>query len=102
MKIKKGDSVKILQGNQRGKVGEVLEVVPRRQAVVVKGINVVKKHLKAQKTKAQSGIVDKTLAIAASRVAPICPSCGKATRIKYTTGQGHKARQCRRCQQSFK
>ena len=47
MKIKKGDTVKVLSGNDKGKTGEVLEVIPKTEKIVVKGINIRKKHVKA-------------------------------------------------------
>ena len=49
MKIRKGDNVKILSGNDKGKTGEVLEVIPKTEKIVVKGINIRKKHVKPRK-----------------------------------------------------
>ena len=57
MRIKKGDNVQVLSGNDKGKTGEVLEVIPKLDKVVVKGINIRKKHVKARKQGEESGII---------------------------------------------
>ena len=57
MKIRKGDNVKVLAGNDKGKTGEVLEVIPNTQKIVVKGINVRKKHVKPRKQGEEGGII---------------------------------------------
>ena len=63
MKIRKGDTVKVLSGNDKGKTGEVLEVIPKTEKVVVKGINIRKKHIKPRKQGEQSGIIPTECAI---------------------------------------
>ena len=57
LKIKKGDTVKVLSGNDKGKTGEVLEIIPKAQKVVVKGINIRKKHVKPRKQGEEGGII---------------------------------------------
>ena len=57
MRIKKGDTVKVLSGNDKGKTGEVLEVIPKTERIVVKGVNIRKKHVKARKQGEESGII---------------------------------------------
>ena len=57
MRIKKGDTVKVLSGNDKGKTGEVLEIIPKTERIIVKGINVRKKHVKARRQGEESGIV---------------------------------------------
>jgi large subunit ribosomal protein L24 len=82
LKIKKGDTVVILTGKDKGKQGEILSVNPTDSRVVVKGINVVKKNTKASATSA-GGIVEKELSIHASNVSLIDPKSGKPTRAGY-------------------
>ena len=88
MKIKKGDTVQVLSGNDKGKKGEVLEVMPKTESVVVKGVNVRKKHVKARKQGEESGILSIECAVLASKVNVVCPKCGKATRIGYSEEKG--------------
>ena len=97
MKIKKGDNVKVLSGNDKGKTGEVLEVIPKTEKVIVKGINVRKKHVKARKQGEESGIIPVECAIHVSKVNVVCPKCGKATRIGYVEEKGEKVRVCKKC-----
>ena len=68
MKIKKGDNVKVLAGNDKGKTGEVLEVIPGSEKIIVKGVNVRQKHTKPRKQGEAGGIVEVEVAIPASKV----------------------------------
>lgn len=97
MKIKKGDTVQVLTGNDKGKTGEVLEVMPKTQRVVVKGVNVRKKHIKPRKQGEQGGIVAVECAVLASKVNVVCPKCGKTTRIGYSIEKDEKIRICKKC-----
>ena len=97
MRIKKGDTVQVLSGNDKGKTGEVLEVMPKDSKVVVKGVNVRKKHVKARKQGEESGILSIECAVLANKVNVVCPKCGKATRIGYSEEKGEKVRVCKKC-----
>ena len=97
MRVKKGDTVQVLSGNDKGKKGEVLEVMPKTDSVVVKGVNVRKKHVKARKQGEESGILSIECAVLASKVNVVCPKCGKATRIGYSEEKGEKVRICKKC-----
>ena len=97
MKIRKGDTVKVLSGNDKGKTGEVLEVIPNSQKVVVKGINVRKKHIKPRKQGEEGGIIPVECAIHASKVNVVCTKCGKAARIGYEVEKDGKVRVCKKC-----
>ncbi len=101
MKIKTGDNVKILSGIDRGKSGTVLRVIPKNNKLLVKGINIVKRHVKSQKGSPQGGIIDKTLPINIARAMLICPLCGKTTRVGYLLTEKTKQRLCRKCQKTF-
>ena len=97
MKIRKGDNVKVLSGNDKGKTGEVLDVIPKTQRVIVKGVNIRKKHVKPRKAGEEGGIIPSEFPIHSSKVNVLCPKCGKATRIGYTVENGEKVRVCKKC-----
>ena len=97
MRIKKGDTVKILSGNDKGKTGEVLEVIPKTNKIIVKGVNVRKKHVKARKQGDESGIIPVECAIPTSKVNVICPKCGKVTKVGYNVEKDKKVRVCKKC-----
>ena len=97
MRIKKGDKVQVLSGNDKGKTGEVLEVIPKLEKVVVKGVNVRKKHVKARKQGEESGILSVECAIPSSKVNVVCSKCGKATKIGYKEDKDKKVRICKKC-----
>ena len=102
MKIKKGDTVKVLSGNDKGKTGEVLTVIPKTEKIVVKGVNVRKKHVKARKQGEESGIIPVECSIHSSKVNVVCPKSGKATRIGYVIEKGEKVRVCKKCNAKLK
>ena len=102
MKIRKGDNVQVLSGNDKGKTGEVLEVIPGTQKIIVKGINVRKKHVKPRKQGEEGGIIPVECAIHASKVNVVCPKCGKATRIGYSIEKDQKVRVCKKCNTKIK
>ena len=97
MRIKKGDNVQVLSGNDKGKTGEVLEVIPKANKVVVKDVNIRKKHVKARKQGEESGIISVECAIHSSKVNVVCPKCGKAVKVGYKMEKDEKVRVCRKC-----
>ena len=97
MRIKKGDNVQVLSGNDKGKTGEVLEVIPKLNRVIVKGVNVRKKHVKARKQGDESGIISVECSIPSSKVNVVCPKCGKATKVGYSMEKDQKVRVCKKC-----
>ena len=97
MRIRKGDNVQVLSGNDKGKTGEVLEVIPKEDKIVVKGVNVRKKHVKARKQGDESGIISVECAIPASKVNVVCPKCGKVTKVGYRVDNDKKVRVCKKC-----
>ena len=102
MKIRKGDNVQVLSGNDKGKTGEVLEVIPGTNKIIVKGINIRKKHVKPRKQGEEGGIIPVECAIHASKVNVVCPKCGKATRIGYEIEKDQKVRVCKKCNTKIK
>ena len=97
MRIKKGDNVQVLSGNDKGKTGEVLEVIPKADKIIVKGVNVRKKHVKARRQGEESGIIPVECAILSSKVNVVCSKCGKATKIGYKEEKDKKVRICKKC-----
>ena len=97
MKIKKGDKVQVLSGNDKGKTGEVLEVMPKEDKVIVKDVNIRKKHVKARKANEESGIISVECAIPSSKVNVVCSKCGKATKVGYSVEKDQKVRICKKC-----
>ena len=98
MKIKKGDTVQVLSGNDKGKTGEVIEVMPKVEKVIVKGVNLRKKHVKPRKQGEEGGIISSECAIHSSKLNVVCPKCGKATKVGYEIDKdGNKTRICKKC-----
>ena len=102
MKIKKGDTVKVLSGNDKGKTGEVLEVIPKTQKIIVKGVNIRKKHTKPRRQGEEGGIIPTEFSIHSSKVSVVCPKCGKATRVGYKMEKDEKVRFCKKCDATIK
>ena len=97
MKIKKGDTVYVLSGNDKGKKGEVLEIIPKTEKVIVKGVNVRKKHIKPKKQGEEGGIIPIECAINSSKLSVVCQKCSKPTRIGYEIEKDEKVRVCKKC-----
>jgi len=101
MKIRKGDNVSVITGKDLGKSGVIERVFPQENKIVVKGVAIAKKHVKPSKRNPQGGIIEINQKINASNVAPICPNCGKISRIGYEVKNGVKIRVCKKCKQSI-
>lgn len=97
MRIKKGDTVQVLSGNDKGKKGEVLEIIPKTEKAIVKGVNVRKKHVKPKKQGEEGGIIPVECAIHSSKLNVVCPKCNKPTRIGYSVEKDEKVRVCKKC-----
>lgn len=94
-KIRKGDKVIVLVGRDKGRNGEVIKVNPKDETVIVRGINLVKRHQRQTQTQ-EAGIVTKEAAIHLSNVAIADPKDGKATRIGFIVEDGKKIRVSKR------
>ena len=97
MNVKKGDTVIVLSGKDKGKQGKVLGTVPSEAKVVVEGINMVTCHVKPRKQGEPGGIVQREAAMYASKVQVVCPKCNKGTRIAHKIENGKKTRVCKHC-----
>ena len=96
MKIKKGDRVVVLSGRSKGKIGEVLKVMPKENRAIVQGVNTVKRHTKPSQT-AQGGIIEKEASIHVSNIAHIDPTNDLPTRVGYRVLEdGRKVRFAKR------
>jgi large subunit ribosomal protein L24 len=112
-KIKRGDTVEIISGDERGQRGTVRDVLPgykvdrqhrrsgrdhNKDHVIVGGRNIVKKHQRPiSQTRTQTGIIELEAPIAISKVALVCPHCDEWTRVGITLADGRKIRTCKRC-----
>ena len=101
IKLKKGDNVKMLNGKDRGKSGEILAIFKDVKRATVKGIHMQKKHVKPTQANPSGGIIDINKKIDISNMAIICPSCGKHSRVGYKLEKDSKTRICRKCQKSL-
>jgi large subunit ribosomal protein L24 len=99
MKIKKGDTVEVISGNDRGVRGTVNTAIPQENRVVVAGVHIVKKHQRRTgDVRTQFGIIEREAPVNVSNVALVCPHCDKPTRVGYRVApDGTKARICRKC-----
>lgn len=97
LRLKKGDTVKVLAGKDKGKTGVVLSSNPKKNTVVVDGVNVITKHVKPRSAQEQGGIKTENGNINVSNVMVVCPVCGKATKIAAGEENGKKVRICKHC-----
>lgn len=96
--VKKGDTVLVITGKDAGKKGKVLTVIPKKQRVVVEGVNIVKRHTKPSQKMPQGGIIEKEAPIASSNVMLYCNKCNNPTRIAHKfLDNGKKVRYCKKC-----
>jgi len=97
VKIKKGDTVQVLSGNDKGKRGEVLQVLPKAEKIIAKGINVRKKHVKPRKQGQEGGIIPVECPIHSAKLGVVCPKCDKPVRIGIIMQKDEKVRVCKKC-----
>ena len=93
--IKTGDTVVVLSGSSKGVRGEVIATSPKEGKVIVKGANMIKKHVKARRQGDVSGIIDAEGAIYACKVALYCPKCDKGVRTHVVVDGDKKIRTCK-------
>lgn len=101
-KIRKGDKVKVISGNDRGREGEVVRVYSRTQRIIVKGVGMITKHQRPTQRQREGGIIEREGTIPISNVLVICPECDRPTRVGFIIEEtGEKLRLCKQCQRSF-
>jgi len=102
MKIRKGDTVKVVSGKDKGKTGKVEKTLPKKNKILVEGANVYKKHLKPKGEGKPGGIIEINKPLPVSNVMLICPKCKKTTRVGYQLDkQRNKSRICKKCKQQI-
>ena len=97
MEIKKGDTVVMLTGKDKGKKGTVLKASPADKKVVVEGLNMVIKHVKPRGANQPGGKVDQPAAVDVSNVMLVCPICGAPTKVAHEKVDGKNVRKCKKC-----
>ena len=97
MNIKKGDTVAVITGKDKGQTGKVITVIPKEGKVVVEKINMVSRHVKARKQGDESGIIQKEAPLYASKVMLFCPKCNRGVRSGRKVEGDKKVRVCKRC-----
>jgi large subunit ribosomal protein L24 len=95
--IKKGDTVVVLSGKDRGKQGKVLSAFPKKETVVIEGISVTPHHMKPHRQGDAGGIIEKENPIRACKVMRVCPKCGKPTRPAHKLEGDKKVTVCKKC-----
>ena len=100
VKIKKNDTVKVLAGKDSGKSGLVEVVFADENKAQVKGIHILKKHVKPSQKNPSGGIIDINKKMDLSSLMLVCPNCGKPTRVGYTIEKDVKVRICKKCKKS--
>ena len=97
MNVKKGDTVVVLSGKDKGRQGKVQGTMPKAGKVVVEGVNMVTCHTKPRRQGEEGGIIRREAALYASKVQVVCPKCGKGTRVAHKIENGKKSRVCKHC-----
>lgn len=98
MSIIKNDTVKVISGNHKGKVGRVLKVYPKTNRVIVEKVRLIKRHQKARSQTDPGGIIEKEAPIHVSNVLLVCPKCSKPSRTSVgRLADGKKVRVCKSC-----
>lgn len=95
--VKKDDKVIVISGNDKGKIGKVVEVSPKEGKVIVSGVNIVKKHVRPRPPQEAGGIVEVEGALYASKVQLYCDKCNKPTRAAHKIDGDKKTRVCTKC-----
>ena len=95
--VRKGDTVVVLSGKDKGKQGKVITAMPKAGKVIVEGVNKVKRHSKPNLKVPQGGIITKEMPLHACKVQVVCPACNKPTRIGHKEVAGKNVRVCKKC-----
>lgn len=101
MKFKKGDEIKVVAGKDKGKTGKIEKVFPKKNLVLIGGVNIYKRHLKRRDEKRPAGIIDIVKPLAVANIALVCPKCKQQTRVGFVVEDGNKVRICKKCQQKI-
>ena len=97
MRFKKGDEIIITSGKDKGKKGKIDKTYPKKDTVLLPGLNVFKRHMKKRDEQHPGGIIPFARPLSVANIALVCPKCGKPTRIGYKLEKNKKSRICRKC-----
>ena len=98
MKLKQGDTVRVITGKDAGTEGKIAKVFPAKNKIIVEGVATAKRHQRPTGQTMQGGIIDKDMPIDVSNVMIVCPKCDKPTRVgAEVDDRGVKHRVCRKC-----
>lgn len=97
MKVKKGDTILVVSGKDKGRTAKVVKSFPKERKILAEGMNLKSKHFKPKKQGEKGQTVKVSAPINISNVKFICPKCGKATRLGYKIENGLKNRICKKC-----
>lgn len=100
LKFKKGDTVKVLLGKDKGREGKIETVLPKKGKVVVEGINIYKKHVKGQQGQ-KGGIYEIPRSMPFGKIMLVCPKCKKTARVGFRLAGKEKTRFCKKCDKSI-
>lgn len=101
IRIKKGDTVKVTTGKDKGKNGKVLKVMTRAEKAIVEGLNLYRKHARPKRQGEKGELVEVQRPIRMTNLMPVCPSCGKAVRVGAKREDNKSMRVCKKCGSSF-
>jgi len=101
-RIKKGDTVMVISGREKGKTGKVLEILAKEERILIERLNMVKRHMRPSQKDKQGGILEKEAPLAMSVVMPLCPKCNKGVRVSTKVAKdGTKIRVCPQCEEKL-
>jgi len=101
MKVKKGDSILIIAGKDKGRTGKIMKALPKDNKILIEGINLKKKHVRPKREGEKGQVVEIPAVMDVSNVKLICPKCGKVTRVGYLIEGDQKFRICKQCKQKI-
>jgi len=96
-RIKKGDTVEVVQGKEAGKRGKVMRVLEGEERVIVERVNFIKRHVRPSQKTPQGGVIEREASMHISNVQLVCPGCGKPARVGVRTEGEDKVRYCKKC-----
>lgn len=101
MKLKKGDTVLITSGKDKGKTGKIEKVLPKTNHILVTSVNIIKKHVRPTKKNPHGGVIQINMPFSVANAMLICPRCNKPTRVGFKMlDAGKKLRICKKCKES--
>jgi len=96
-RIKKGDTVQVMQGKEAGKRGKVMRVLAEEERVVVERVNFIKRHVRPSQKTPQGGVIEREASMHISSVRLVCPGCGQPVRVGVRMEGEDKVRYCKKC-----